>query len=211
MIFFVLFPKSLLKITISANLIEVCEGPYTSDKQSLLIAIKFKAMSLSPFSSNYWDVVVDSRFMNNFSAEKGEIFMSDEQSVPKSWKISWINSIIVSNAISYLATITKWNFNWSLWGVSHLGQAKLLDCNQIQSHVAGNNWWWLLDMILHSKLLWNQNYWNNKLTLVPFPSDCPSPVSGSTLSHAMFSGTNSFDTQASSHYHSFSFSLLNSR
>ena len=49
--------------------------------------------------------------------------------------------------LTYLATTTKWNFNWSLWGVSHLGQAYLLDCNQIQSHVAGNNWWWLLDML----------------------------------------------------------------
>ena len=40
------------KTTISATLIEVYEEPHTSDKRSLLIAIKFKAMSLSLFSSN---------------------------------------------------------------------------------------------------------------------------------------------------------------
>ena len=32
-------------------------------------------------------------------------------------------------------TIYKWNFNWSLWGASLIGQAKLGDCNQIQGHV----------------------------------------------------------------------------
>ena len=36
----------------SATFIEVYEGLYTSDKQSLLIAINFKAVSLSLFSSN---------------------------------------------------------------------------------------------------------------------------------------------------------------
>ena len=29
----------------------------------------------------------------------------------------------------------KCNFNWSLWGASHIGQAKRVDCNQIQGHV----------------------------------------------------------------------------
>ena len=36
--------------------------------------------------------------------------------------------------------IAKWNLNLSLWGVSHLGQGKLLDCNQIQGNVTGQNW-----------------------------------------------------------------------
>ena len=35
-----------------AILIEVYEGSHTSDKRSLLIAVNFKAMSLSLFSSN---------------------------------------------------------------------------------------------------------------------------------------------------------------
>ena len=66
------------------------------------------------------------------------VYMSILFLAPQSVKFEYVTS--------YLATTTKWNFNWSLWGVSHLGQAELLDCNQIQSHVAGNNWWWLLDM-----------------------------------------------------------------
>ena len=27
------------------------------------------------------------------------------------------------------------NFNWSLWGASHIRQAKLIHCNQIQGHI----------------------------------------------------------------------------
>ena len=45
-------PLHYWKTTISATLIEVYEGSYTSDKRSFLIAIKFNAMSLSLFSSN---------------------------------------------------------------------------------------------------------------------------------------------------------------
>ena len=30
-----------------------------------------------------------------------------------------------------LAAITKWNFNWSLWGVLYLRQVRLLDYNKI--------------------------------------------------------------------------------
>ena len=40
------------KTTISGTLIEVCEGPHTTDKRSFLIAIKFNAVLLSVFSSN---------------------------------------------------------------------------------------------------------------------------------------------------------------
>ena len=36
---------------------------------------------------------------------------------------------------SLLENNDKCHFNWSLWGASYIGQAKLLDCNQIQRHV----------------------------------------------------------------------------
>ena len=42
------------------------------------------------------------------------------------WTMFWTTAL--------LATVAKWNFNWSLWGVSQLGQAKLPDCDQIQGH-----------------------------------------------------------------------------
>ena len=36
---------------------------------------------------------------------------------------------------SLLENNDKCNFNWSLWGASHIGQANLVDCNQIQLRV----------------------------------------------------------------------------
>ena len=32
------------------------------------------------------------------------------------------------------------NLDWSLWGVSHLGRAKLVNCNQILGHVADQDY-----------------------------------------------------------------------
>ena len=40
-----------------------------------------------------------------------------------------------SHEVALLENNDKCNFNWSLWGDTHIGQAKLLDCNQIQHHV----------------------------------------------------------------------------
>ena len=52
--------------------------------------------------------------------------------------------------------IDKRNLNWSLCSVSHLRQGKLLDCNQIQGHVAGQNWRLFLVMI------WEKLKWSDK-------------------------------------------------
>ena len=37
--------------------------------------------------------------------------------------LAMITNSACQSSSAYLATTTKWNFNWSLWGVSHLGQA----------------------------------------------------------------------------------------
>ena len=43
--------------------------------------------------------------------------------------------VVLNNRLALLENNDKCNFNWSLWGASHVGLAKLVDCNQIQGHV----------------------------------------------------------------------------
>ena len=53
--------------------------------------------------------------------------------------------------VTLVEIMAKCILNKSLWGVSHLGQAKLFDCNQIQGQVASQNWWLFLAMLLSIK------------------------------------------------------------
>ena len=54
---------------------------------------------------------------------------------PFDWLISANQEDVNIQGLSLLENNDKCNLNWSLWGASHIGQAKLVDCNQIQSHV----------------------------------------------------------------------------
>ena len=40
----------------------------------------------------------------------------------------------LQNWKTLLGNNDKCNYNWSLWGASHIGQAKVIDCNHIQGH-----------------------------------------------------------------------------
>ena len=54
--------------------------------------------------------------------------------------------LVLRQVRAQLEMMAKCNLNWSLGGVSHLGQAKLLDSNRIQGKAADKHWRWLLVM-----------------------------------------------------------------
>ena len=51
-----------------------------------------------------------------------------------------VRTVVWPETTSLLENNDKCNFNWSLWGTPHTGQAKLLDCNEFQGNVAGQNY-----------------------------------------------------------------------
>ena len=55
--------------------------------------------------------------------------------------------------------------HWSLWGVSHLGVAKLVNCNQILGHVADQDYIEFVDWCGYGFCNWSRNSYSSYLEI----------------------------------------------
>ena len=107
----------------------------TADWRTILRNVAGFCLNLQilPTNLNLRKEIVSLSFLWQIYVYQWKTFCTNLLGVVISLKIVIIVDTVRLN--SWQENIDK-NFNWSLWGVSQLGQAKLIDCNQIQGHVA---------------------------------------------------------------------------